>query len=270
MYNKQMSQNLPTVLVFAGHDPGGGAGIQADIEALSSQGCHACTVITALTTQDTHDVKRVTAVDAGLLQEQARTLLDDIPFAAIKIGLVSDTGIVNAIHEIISTLDNIPVIFDPVLASGSNTTLSTNEVRTAIKEKILPHTTILTPNSLEARQLAGGAASLNDCASSLLASGCEFVLITGTHEPTDQVCNSLYGHKGLLEQFQWPRLPGEHHGSGCTLSSSIAGLIAQGKEPLTAVHEAQEYCWQSLQNAYQIGQGQMIPNRFFWANDHNK
>jgi len=265
MYNKSMSQNIPTVLVFSGLDPSGGAGIQADIEALGSQGCHACPIITALTIQDTHDVHRVVPVDADLVLEQAQTLLDDIQVAAIKIGLVSDIRIIKSIHQIISSLDNIPVIFDPVLASGANTTLNSDTVREAIKKEIIPLTTILTPNSLEARLLAPDADDLDDCATSLLNSGCEFVLITGAHEPTEHIYNTLYNDQRKLEQFQWPRLEGEHHGSGCTLASSIAGLIAQGKEPLTAIHEAQEYSWQSLKNAYQIGRGQLIPNRFFWA-----
>lgn len=270
MYNKSMSRNIPTVLVFAGLDPSGGAGIQADIEALTSQGCHACPVITALTIQDTHDVKQVVPVDAGLLLEQAQTILDDIQIDAIKIGLINDIQVIASIHKIISGLDNVPVIFDPVLASGANTALNSDPVREAIKKEIIPLTTILTPNSLEARLLAPDADSLDDCAASLLNDGSEFVLITGTHEPSSQVCNTLYNHHHQTEQFQWPRLGGDHHGSGCTLASSIAGLIAQGNEPLKAIHEAQEYTWQSLKSAYQIGTGQLIPNRFFWANEHNK
>lgn len=270
MYNKNMSQKIPTVLVFSGLDPSGGAGIQADIEALSSHGCHACPVITALTTQDTRDIKQVVPVNADLLREQAQTILDDIQIDAIKIGLISDIDIVQSIHDIISSLDNIPVIFDPILASGADTRLNSHDVQLAMKEQLFPFTTILTPNSKEARILAPQADNLDACAISLLDNGCEFVLLTGTHEPSEKVCNTLYGNNRMLEQFYWPRLKGEYHGSGCTLAASIAGLIAQGNEPLSAVHEAQEYSWQSLKQAYPIGQGQLIPNRFFWVNEANK
>ena len=117
-----MSHRIPAVLIFSGLDPSGGAGIQADIEALASQGCHACPLITTLTTQDTVDVKNTVTVSAELIKEQARTILDDIPVAAVKIGLVDSTDIIEAIHGVLSDLPDVPVILDPVLASGADTT----------------------------------------------------------------------------------------------------------------------------------------------------
>ena len=132
---------------------------------------------------------------------------------------------------------------------------------------MLPQTTVLTPNSNEARLLAPEADSLSACAMALLDKGAEFVLITGTHENTPTVINSLYSNHRLIETFDWDRLDGEFHGSGCTLASSIAGLLAQGMEPFSAIHEAQEYTWQSLAEGYRIGMGQQLPNRLFWARD---
>ncbi len=263
-----MSQRIPAVLIFSGLDPSGGAGIQADIEALASQGCHACPLITTLTTQDTSDVKGTITVAPELLKDQARTILDDIPIAAVKIGLIDSTEIVETIHEVLSELSDIPVILDPVLASGADTPLANRELQSALREFLMPLTTVLTPNSREARQLAPQADTLDACAMSLLDDGNEFVLITGTHEPTQKVSNTLYTNNRKLEEFHWPRLQGEHHGSGCTLASSIAGLLAQGNEPLSAIYEAQEYTWQSLQHGYRIGKGQYIPNRIFWATNN--
>ena len=260
-----MTQSIPTVLVFSGLDPGGGAGMQADIEAIASQGCHACPIITALTVQDTRDVSRVVSVAPELVLEQARTLLADIKIDVIKIGLVHSIEMVQVIQEILNEQVKVPVVLDPVLASGNATELNDTETRQALIEQLLPHTTILTPNSHEARRLAPEADTLDACAMALLDKGCEYVLITGTHEPSEQVCNSLYSNHRKLETFQWPRLNGEYHGSGCTLSSSIAGLLAHGKEPMSAVHEAQEYTWQSLKQSYRTGLGQSIPNRFFWV-----
>ena len=264
-----MKNSIPTALVFSGLDPSGGAGIQADIEALASQGCHACPLITTLTTQDTIDVKSTVTVAPALLLKQALCILEDIPIAAVKIGLVDHTDTVAVIAEILGHLPHIPVILDPVLASGADTELGNDDVHTAIRDLLLPLTTILTPNSKEARQLAPQADTLDACAMALLDEGCEFVLITGTHEPTEKVSNTLYSNRRKLDTFNWPRLAGDYHGSGCTLASSITGLLAQGNEPLTAIHEAQEYTWQCLDKAYRIGKGQSIPNRLFWAISDN-
>lgn len=264
-----MTNSIPTALVFSGLDPSGGAGIQADIEALASQGCHACPLITTLTTQDTIDVKSTVTVDPALLLKQALCIIEDIPIAAVKIGLVDHTDTAAVIAEILGHLPHIPVILDPVLASGADTELGNNDVRTVIRDLLLPLTTVLTPNSKEARQLAPLADTLDACAMSLLDEGCEFVLITGTHEPTEKVSNTLYSNRRKLDTFSWPRLAGDYHGSGCTLASSITGLLAQGNEPLSAIHEAQEYTWQCLDKAYRIGNGQSIPNRFFWAISDN-
>jgi hydroxymethylpyrimidine/phosphomethylpyrimidine kinase len=135
----------------------------------------------------------------------------------------------------------------------------------SMRELLLPQATVLTPNSHEARILAPQADSLDACAMALLERGTEFVLITGTHENTPQVINTLYANNRVMETFTWDRIEGSYHGSGCTLAASIAGLLAQGLEPFSAIHEAQEYTWQALAMGYRIGMGQRIPNRLFWA-----
>jgi len=266
----QQQSPVPVVMVFSGNDPTGGAGIQADIEALISHGCHTAPVVTTLTIQDTQDVIGYTPLDGSLIVEQARAVLEDMPVNVFKLGLLTSTDAVEAIHSILSDYPEIPVVMDPVLASGSGTLLTDDEVIDAVSELLLPQTTILTPNSREARTLAPEADSLDACAMALLDRGTEFVLITGTHENTSDVINSLYGNHRLLETFTWERLEGSFHGSGCTLASSIAGLLAQGLEPFSAIHEAQEYTWQALSEGYRIGMGQQIPNRLFWARDEQE
>lgn len=255
----------PVVLVFAGLDPTGGAGLSADIEAIISQGCHAAPIATALTVQDTRDVIRVRQVDALLVVEQARALLEDMPVAAIKIGMLGSAAMVETIHTILRDYPQIPVVLDPVLRAGGGTELADEELIEAMCELLLPQTTILTPNSEEARRLAPDADNLHACALSLLEQGSEYVLITGTHEPTPEVENLLFGGHRLLDTFSWPRLAESYHGSGCTLASAIAGLLAQGHEPMTAIYQAQDYTWQALEQAYRLGRGQMIPNRLFWT-----
>jgi hydroxymethylpyrimidine/phosphomethylpyrimidine kinase len=259
------TSHIPVVVCFSGLDSTGGAGLQADIEAVASMGCHAAPVATALTVQNTHSVIDFTPIDITLFIEQARTILEDIPVAAIKIGMTADIPIVEAIHSILIDYPDIPVVFDPVLVSGNGDSLSEDGVIDAIRSLLLPQTTVLTPNSIEARTLAPQADILEACGQELLDAGCEFVLLTGTHEEAEHVENRLFGNRRLLETFNWERLPHSYHGSGCTLASAIAGLLAQGLEPFTAIYEAQEYTWESLNNAYRIGMGQLIPNRLFWA-----
>ncbi len=256
----------PTVLCFSGHDPCGGAGIQADIETLISHRCHPCSVITALTEQDTHNVHKLIPQQAHNFVDQTKTLLADFDIKAIKIGLIGDIELAKAIQQILADNSQIPVILDPVLAAGGGQHLSNDNLTNAIYELLVPHATILTPNSNEARKLTQ-LNNLDDCGLSLLKQGCQHVLITGGHENTSEVNNLLYHQNERIETFNWNRLPADYHGSGCTLASSIAAMIAHGLEPYDAIFEAQEYTWNALNEAYSPGHGQRIPNRLFWMQE---
>ena len=267
--NKQIP-TPPLVLVFAASDPSSGAGIQADMLALSSLGCHPVTAITALTVQDTVGVQSVHPVSAELLEQQARAILEDMPVAAFKIGMLGSVENVLAVAEIIADYPDIPVVFDPVLASGRGDELSSGDIISAMCEMLLPQTTLLTPNAPEARRLAEsdedeGEPSIAICAQRLIEMGAQYVLITGTHESTPQVTNILFGPEGEIRRDTWERLPGSYHGSGCTLASAIAGCIAGGASIEDAVRDAQDYTWQTLANGFRAGMGQFIPDRFFWA-----
>ena len=272
-----MSDNLPEippiVLTFAASDPTAGAGLQADIMTIISMGCHPLTVVTAITVQDTSGVDDVQAIDAELVMNQARTVLEDMPVAAFKIGLLGSAENISAIAEIISDYPDIPLVLDPVLSSGRGDELANEDMLEAMRELLLPQTTILTPNSLEARRLIQDEDNdednpdLAECAKRLIALGCEYVLITGTHENTPKVVNNLYGENGLIRSDSWPRLPGIYHGSGCTLASAIAALLANGLPMEEAVREAQEYTWETLKYGFRPGMGQHIPDRLFWARD---
>ena len=263
----------PIVLVFAANDPSGGAGMQADLLTLSSMGCHPLPVITALTVQDTRGVEDVFPIDADWVADQARCVLEDMPVAAFKIGVMGSVDNISAIAEIVSDYPDIPLILDPVLASGRGDELANDDMLIAMRELLIPQTTIITPNSMEARRLAlddrneGDDPSLIECANRIIASGCEYVLITGTHENTQQVINTLYGEDGVVSAESWPRLPGQFHGSGCTLASAIAATIANGLPMSEAVKDAQEYTWQTLKSAFRAGMGQHIPDRLFWARE---
>jgi hydroxymethylpyrimidine/phosphomethylpyrimidine kinase len=180
---------------------------------------------------------------------------------------------ITAIAEILSDYPDVPLILDPVLASGRGDELATDDMLHALRELILPRTTILTPNATEARRLAEAEdeddPSLGSCAQRLIQAGCDYVLITGTHEPTPQVVNTLYGKAGVVRTDSWERLSGTFHGSGCTLASAIAALIANGLEVADAVREAQEYTWNTLAKAFRPGMGQFLPDRLFWAREES-
>ncbi|HTJ54180.1 MAG TPA: bifunctional hydroxymethylpyrimidine kinase/phosphomethylpyrimidine kinase [Nitrosospira sp.] len=268
-----MSQPPPIVLSFAATDSSGGAGIQADILTLASMGCHPLSVITAITVQDTAGVEDVLALDPEWVTDQARAVLEDMPVHVFKMGMLGSVEIITAIAEVISDYPNIPLVLDPVLASGRGDELASDDMVMAMRELLLPQVTIITPNSLEARRLAqddedeNDMPDLNQCAERLLQMGCEYVLITGTHENTLQVVNSLYGTSGVLRTDSWRRLEGSYHGSGCTLASAIAAALANGLPLAEGVYEAQEYTWQSLKAGFRPGMGQFLPDRLFWARD---
>ena len=272
-----MPASPPIVLVFAGTDPSGGAGMQADVLTLSSMGCHPLSVVTAVTIQDTMGVEDVLPIDAEWVADQARCVLEDVPVAVFKIGLLGSVEAVAAIAEVVSDYPDIPLVLDPILASGRGDELASEDLISAMRELLVPQTTLITPNSLEVRRLArdddaddDDDPELGECARRILSLGCEYVLITGTHENTPQVINTLYEQQGVVRTDSWQRLTGTFHGSGCTLASAIAATIANGLAIPEAVRDAQEYTWQTLKHAYRTGMGQLVPDRLFWAREEER
>jgi len=271
-----MLQPPPIVLSFSANDSSGGAGIQADILTLASMGCHPLSVITAITVQDTAGVADVMALDPAWVVDQARAVLEDMPVHVFKIGMLGSVEIIAAIAEVISDYPDIPLVLDPVLNSGRGDEFASEDMVSAMRELLLPQATIITPNSMEARRLAQDdeddhdALDLGQCGIRILHMGCEYVLITGTHENSPQVINTLYSAAGIVRSDAWQRLAGSYHGSGCTLASAIAATLANGLPVAEGVYEAQEYTWQALKAGFHPGMGQYLPDRLFWArNEHD-
>ncbi|MEX0144548.1 hydroxymethylpyrimidine/phosphomethylpyrimidine kinase [Massilia sp. LMS1-1-1.1] len=246
-----------TVLVFAGADPSGGAGIAADIVAIAAQGAHALPVITALTVQDNDRVFGVEPVAPELLRRQAQALIDKMAIHAVKIGIPGSAANAAVIAQLIAQLrlirSSLPVVLDPVLASGHGDVLSRDGAVLALAP-LLPLTTIIVPNGPEALALGG--------ADNLLAQGCENVLVTGGHGEGEVIVNRWFDGAGSEREWRWPRLPGEFHGSGCTLASAIAARLAQGMPMQEALDGAQRYCHAALAGAFAIAPGQLMPQRF--------
>jgi hydroxymethylpyrimidine/phosphomethylpyrimidine kinase len=245
----------PLVLAFAASDPTGGAGLQADLLTLAALGCHPLSVVTGITVQDTSGVERLDALAGDLVERQARRVLAESRVAAFKVGVVASADNARVIAAIAREHANVPLVLDPVLASGRGDPLASQTVLTGILESLVPRTTVATPNSLEARSLGGAAR--------LLELGCRYVLVTGTHAATPDVVNTLYDTSGVVREDRWQRLPGSYHGSGCTLASAIAASLAKGRSVPEAVYEAQAFTWQALAAGFRSGAGHAVPNRFF-------
>lgn len=261
-------------MTFSATDPSSGAGLQADVLTLASIGCHPVSVLTGYTVQDTTGVENLMPIDAEWVNDQARTILEDVKVSAFKLGVLGSVENIAVVAEIMADYPEVPLLIDPILTSGRGDEFSNDEMQAAMCELLFPQATLITPNSIEARRLAfydeGDEvkySSLEESALRLLAMGTEYVLITGTHERTTDVVNTLYGTEGVIREYHWERLKGSYHGSGCTLTSAIAACLAHGLTIQEALQEAQEYSWQTLKNAFRPGMGLFIPDRFFWARD---
>ncbi len=250
----------PNVLVIAGHDPSGGAGIHADIEAIHSLGGFASTLITALTVQNSRNVSSFQLTSLDLLERQADSLLADYQFQAVKIGMTGSVATVEWIARLLSRLPaGVAVVLDPVLAAEAGGSLAQGDLNEILMEQLAPRATVLTPNLPEAEHLSGLTGV--SAAGRALSQRCgRAVLVTGTHDDTDLVSNHLFDG-GQIRQWDWPRLPHSYHGSGCTLASAMACLLARGESLESATEKAQSWIYQALEQAWQPGGGQYVPNR---------
>jgi hydroxymethylpyrimidine/phosphomethylpyrimidine kinase len=252
--------SMPRILCIGGHDPSGGAGVQADIETVAALGGQALTLLTALTEQDTHDIRAVLPTPAEFFRAQATTLLDDIRPDAVKVGLIGAEALFPVLRGLLERFDG-PVVLDPVLAAGGGHELDSGGLARLIREQLLPLCTLVTPNRAEARRLAG----LDDperAALELLRAGARAVLLTGADEARgDTVENRLLSARDAARSFSWPRLPGRYHGSGCTLASACATRLALGDSLADAAERAQAFTWRALERATRPGGGQWLPRR---------
>ena len=252
-----MSSSPPLVLTFSAADPTCGAGLQADVLAIAALGCHPLSVLTGYTVQDTSGVGALVALEPRRVREQAQTLLAEMRVHAFKLGVLGSAQNAAEVAAILAEHREVPVVLDPVLASGRGDALADEATIRALRELVVPRSTLATPNSIEARRLGGVEA--------LLALGCPYVLVTGAHEPGAEVVNTLHGVGGKIREDRWKRLPGSYHGSGCTLASSIAACLALGRSIPDAVAEGQRYTWETLAAGYRPGKGQLVPERLHAA-----
>jgi hydroxymethylpyrimidine kinase/phosphomethylpyrimidine kinase len=250
----------PVVLCFSGLDPSGGAGLQADIESIAGLGAHAAVICTALTVQDSQRVHGFEPVTPELIRRQADAVLADLPIGAIKLGMLGSGAIADVVREVLVANPGIPVVLDPVLAANSGGSLAGDDLAQALF-RLLPLTTIATPNSPEARRLAE-TDDLEEAVARLARLGARHLLLKGGHEPGDRVVNRLFQGRTLLRESATPRLPGEFHGSGCMLAAALAAGLAAGLGLEDAVAQAETFVATALRRADRPrSTGQFLPVR---------
>lgn len=247
----------PSILFIGGHDPSGGAGLQADIETAAAHGCRAFSLVTSLTTQDTRNIVGIHPQATGDFAAQLKCLLGDIRPDVVKIGLIGNLGIAQIL---VRQLPDLPLILDPVLAAGGGTRVADDPLVELIRDQLIPRVSLVTPNRAEARRLTGSE-DAKQAAQILLSAGCPQVLLTGADETsTDAVTNLLLNKHGT-QAFDHPLLPSRYHGSGCTLASACACNLARGRDIDRAVRDALDWTWETLCRAEGPGQGQYLPYR---------
>jgi hydroxymethylpyrimidine/phosphomethylpyrimidine kinase len=245
------------VLVIAGSDSGGGAGIQADIKAVMAMGGYATTAIAALTAQNTLGVDGVHPVPVAFLRRQIEVVLEDIGADAIKTGMLGDAGAIEAVSEILSRLaPGVPLVVDPVMVAKGGTPLLAASALSALRELLLPMAALITPNLPEAEALLGRPVTdPAEAATALREMGAKAVLLKGGHAEGSTVIDAL-AHDDGVELIEMPRIPTRHtHGTGCTLASAIAAGLAQGLPLVDAVRRARRYVQEAIRTAPGLGQG---------------
>ncbi|ERS87320.1 phosphomethylpyrimidine kinase [Marinobacter sp. EVN1] len=247
--------------MLSGLDPSGGAGIQADIQAITSIGAHPLPVLTCLTVQDTRNVYGAEPVSPDLIKQQLECLAQDTPIHAIKTGALGNAEVVEVLVEFVQKHSGVPLIVDPVIKAAGGGDLADDALVTAMKDKLFARAEMITPNGIELAQL-GGSDDPAEAARNLLQTGCESVLATGGHGTGIHIINTLYNHAPEPMEWEVERVGGnEYHGTGCTLAAAIAAGRAMGLSPRAAISQAQNYVHRALLHALTVGQGQRVPDR---------
>lgn len=258
---------LFNALTIAGSDSSGGAGIQADIKSFSANGVYGMSIITAITAQSTQGVFGIMDVTPEIIEKQIDVIFNDIEVDAIKIGMVSKIESIEAISNTLRKVENLPqIVLDPVMVSKSGFKLLSNDAKNTLIEKLIPLSTLITPNLPEAEELLEREIvtieDMKKAAIDIKKMGAKNVLIKGGHlegEATDL----LYDGEGFVI-FEQDRINTKHtHGTGCTLSSAITANLAKGMDITSAVKAGKEYITGAIKNGFELGKGVGPTHHFY-------
>lgn len=254
-------ENHPILLTINSHDPSGGAGLVADVEAANSLGCHCVSAITALNVRDTRNVKDRQSSATPLLIEQIRAALEDSTITAIKVGDIATVSQAEAIHTILGEYSNIPVVLDPVLYHGADD----GDVDEAVRLLLFSRATVSVLTTIHVQQLSTCGDSLGANLQELLEFGCPQILVTGAAQDQQKIVNRLYSTRGVDREYAWDTLTQKFHGAGSTLSAAITAYLAHGFDLQEALQQGQQFTWQAMAQARRVGRGGLIPDRLFWC-----
>ena len=263
-----MSNTLKQVLTIAGSDSGGGAGIQADIKAMSANGVFAMSAITAITAQNTEEVTDVFELPLSIIAAQIDAIFDDFDVAAVKTGMLSSPAIVELVAKRLKPQNVTNLVVDPVMISKSGHALLKPDAIDAVKQLLFPLALIVTPNVHEAQQLSGIAiTSLADAkraAKVIHSFGCRHVLIKGGHLLTERATDVLYDGR-FFNILKGEFIKTRHtHGTGCTFASALAAHLGRGRSVLDAVQAAKSYVTEAIRHSLAIGHGQGPTDHFYF------
>ena len=247
------------MLSVAGSDPSGGAGIQADLKTVEACGGYAVTAITSVTVQNTLGVRRVHALEAALVADQLRALLEDLDVAAVKTGMLGSPAVVEALAEMLQASPGRPLVVDPLLCSSTGHVLNGETTLASITEHLAPLATLLTPNLTEAAEMTGldvhSVTEAEQAGRRLLDSGWKAVLVKGGHRRSAVTTDLLIGRRGT-RVFEGPRIERTNtHGTGCVHASAIATGLARGMSLEQAVEAAREFVAGCIRHGLQLGHG---------------
>jgi hydroxymethylpyrimidine/phosphomethylpyrimidine kinase len=247
--------------------------VQADVATFAAHGCHALSITTALLVSDSARVEEWHEVDTGVMADQARQVLEDMPIAAVKIGAIASIEQAAAIAEIVSDYAEVPLIVDPFLSALPDSGMSDEDIVASIRQILAPQATVLQLSQSELGRMAelwregGGESgvdgSLATDVAELTTRGCQYVLVTGTSSEGHKRANTLFDRDDGVTIIDWQHLPGHFVGAGTTLSGALAALMAHGMDAAAALRAAQDYTYGALLHAQRFGMGKLVPNRFY-------
>lgn len=267
------NQTPPLILTFGVTDPIGSVGIQADLASFAAMGCHGLSAITGILVSDTARIEDLQPVEPDWVSDQARVVLEDMPIAAFKIGVVGSIENASVIAEIVSDYPDVPLVIDPFGSSMPEHDENGDDLLMAIRDLLIPQATVLLLSAGELTRLAETwrePSQDNLLAADvmhLIESGCEYILVTGMPAALQGVANALFSDVGVVRDDQWERVPGSFGGAGATLSAVVTAMLANGLDVPEAIAEAQEFTIAALTNAHRLGMGRLMPDRYFWARE---
>ena len=263
-----MTTSLPCALTIAGSDSGGGAGIQADLKTFAAHDVHGLSALAALTAQNTRAVTAVHVPPVRFLREQIDACFDDFTIGAVKLGMLGNAEVIHAVADALEHHRPPAIVLDPVMVASSGARLLEEDALDALRTRLLPLASVVTPNIPEAELLLGLPIADDDAADAalvqLLALGARAVLLKGGHLPGDGPMVDRYDDGDALLEFEHPRLPASGHGTGCTLASAIAANLCRGLGVREACGAATDYVHGALAQGYRPGRGDVLVLDHAW------